>query len=126
MGRKNNAPKFRVWDSVDTTTSPTSQKTSVHQIDHISYDLVYDNTVNANLTVEYCNDADNTPTSEQEWLPINFGSVYGTVIPLVGATDTETNIVFREMPYKALRLVLSNNGGTGNITADISGQSRGA
>lgn len=120
MGRKNNGPKYQLWSAVDTATNPTSEATSVHQVDHVCYELEYGAAVNALISVEFSNDPDNAPI--KTWRAVEFGQS----IALNGAVDTQTNIVFREMPFKSLRLKITNTGGTGNISAWISSQTRGA
>lgn len=122
MGRKLNAPKYQIWDQVDTATNPTSISTSVKQIDHVCYEVSYDSTVLASLGVQFSNDDETTPPASWVWRDVEFGQA----VTLDGSLDTETNVVFREMPYKNLRLKVTNAGGTGNITAFISGQGRGA
>lgn len=120
MSRKQRAPKYRIWNAQDTTTNPTSTETGVKQLDSILYEITVDGTVNATLEVQGSTDDDNTPSK-------SFGSLdFGQTLTLVGATDTQYQVLVRDNTFNFLRLKITNNGGTGNITAHVSGVSKGA
>ena len=120
MSRKQRAPKYTIWSAVDTTTNPISTETGTKQLDSILYEITIDPTVNATLRVEGSTDADNAVTK-------TFGELdFGTTLTLVGATDTQYQVLIRDNTFNFLRLSVSNNAGTGNITAHVSGVSKGA
>jgi hypothetical protein len=120
MSRKQRAPKYTVWSAVDTTTSPTSTETGVKQLDSILYEITIGASVNATLEVEGSTDADNAPAK-------TFGALdFGQALTLLGSTDTSYQVLIRDNTFNFLRLKLTNNGGTGNITAHVSGVSKGA
>lgn len=120
MSRKQRAPKYTIWSAIDTTTSPTSDPTGTKQLDSILYEITIDPTVNATLKVEGSTDADNAVTKTFSELD------FGTSLALVGATDTQYKVLIRDNTFNFLRLALTNNTGTGNITAHVSGVSKGA
>lgn len=122
MSRKQRAPKYTVWSAVDTTTAPTSTPTGVKNLDTVLYDITVAAAVNALLTVQGSTDPDGTPDAARTFETLDFGST----LPLVGASDTKYQVLVRDNPFTFMRLVLANNGGTGNITATVSGVSKGA
>lgn len=120
MSRKQRAPKFNIWNAEDTTSVTVSIETGTKQLDSILYEISVDATVNATLRVEGSTDADNAPAK-------TFGELdFGQTLSLVGSSDTQYQILIRDNTFNFLRLSLTNNGGTGNITAHVSGVSKGA
>lgn len=120
MGRKLRAPKYPIWSAVDTTTSPTATETGVKQLDTVVYEITVGVAVDALLEVQGSLDDDNVTTKTFSSLDFN------QTLPLVGADETSYQILIRDNPFNFLRLKLTNNGGTGTITAYVSGVSKGA
>ncbi len=84
------------------------------------YEISLDATVVGTLEVEGSSDDDNAPIKTFE--PLDFG----TTINLNGAVSLTDEILIKENPYRFLRLKFTNNAGTGNISAFVSGNSVGA
>lgn len=120
MSRKLRAPKFPVWESEDSTTALYSVETGVKQLDTVLYELEIDAAVNGTIEVEGSTDRDEVAV--KEWSALDFG----TVISLVGSSSLKDQILIRDNTFTFLRLKFTNNGGTGNINASISGVSVGA
>jgi hypothetical protein len=118
--RKLRAPKYKLWDAVDSTTNPTSEETGVKQLDVVIYELEIDPTVNGTLKVEGSIDQENT--EPKTWSELDFG----TVITLNGGSSLKDQVIVRDNPFTFLRLKFQNSTGTGNITAHIAGVSSGA
>jgi hypothetical protein len=119
VGRKQRAPKYTIWSAVDTTTAPTSDGTGVKQLDTVLYEITVGASVNAILEVQGSTDDDNEPKT--------FSSIdFNQTLSLIGSTDTAYQVLIRDNPFNTIRLKLTNNGGTGNITAYVSGVAKGA
>lgn len=120
MSRRQIIPKFLLLDAVDSTASPTSESTVVDLVDFITYQLKIDSTVNSILQVEFCNDK--VLFQDSLFYPLDFKEV----LNLVGATEEDYTIKISNHGFKNMRLKITNNGGTGNISAWITGTSVGA
>lgn len=119
MCRRNVLKKFQLFDAVDTTTNPQSNHTSVSQLDFVTYEIVIDSGVDAILKVLYCNDEVFNASNCRE---LDFNSV----IALDSAIDTEYTLHIENPGFKWLLLEITNNGGTGDVSAWITGNVRGA
>lgn len=119
MTRRYITQKFQVL-SADSTTDPTSTETGVKNLDNVRYEITCEAGVIGTLVVEGSSDEDNTTI--KTFNPLDFG----TPITINGSLSTFDEIVIRQNPYKFLRLTFTNNAGTGNISAFISGNSAGA
>lgn len=120
MSRKLRAPKYLILNASDSTTSPISTETGVKQLDTVLYSITVGASVNAILEVQGSSDDENTFTKTFESLD------FAQTLSLNGAAETQYQIVIRDNPYAFMRLKITNNGGTGNITAYVSGVSKGA
>lgn len=120
MGRRNLLEKYQLWSSEDTTANPTSNHTDVSALDLITYEIDIDSTVNASISVEYCNDS--RISSSSVFKPLDFSQS----TTLVGSVDTDGLIHINNRGFKFLRLSVTNNGGAGNISAAITGSVVGA
>lgn len=120
MSRRQLIKKYRVLNGVDTTTNPTSQQTDVSGVDFITYELEIGSSVNAILSVQFCND--DIISSSSVFRPLDFQQT----LSLVGASDAFGVVHISNQGFKWLRLAIANNGGTGNVTAHITGAGRGA
>lgn len=120
MGRRNLLNKFQVLNGQDTTTDPASSSTDISGSDSITYEIEIDPTVNASLEVKYCNDL--RLTNQSVFKSLDFGQA----TTLVGATETDYLVHITNQAFRHLKLVISNNGGTGNVSAWVSGAVKGA
>jgi hypothetical protein len=120
MSRKLRANKYAVLSAADSATDPVSLETGVKQLDTIIYDIDIDATVNAGLEVE--GTIDDESVASKSYSAIDFG----TPINLVGSVETKHVVMIRDNPFTHIRLKVTNNGGTGNITAHVAGVSKGA
>lgn len=119
MGRRSIIREFQVLSDSDSTTNPDSTQTDVSGVDFITYRLAIGAAVNANFQVKFMN-GDQFNASQAEAL--NFGQT----LSLVGATDQDCMVVIENKGFKWMYLDVTNNGGTGNINAWITGTVRGA
>lgn len=119
MGRRNIIREYQVLSNSDTTTSPDSAQTDVSSVDFITYRIAVGATVNASVSVKFMN-AEIFSAADAEAL--NFGQT----LSLVGATDQDYMITVENKGFKWMFLDIANNGGTGNVSAWITGTSRGA
>jgi hypothetical protein len=119
MCRRNVLKKFQLFNAVDSTTNPQSEHTSVSQLDFITYEVLIDSSVNAFLKVYYCNDEVFNASNIRE---LDFGSP----VALLGSNDTEYTLHIENMGFKWLLLEVTNNAGTGDVSAWITGNVRGA
>jgi hypothetical protein len=117
MARKIIKP-FQVYSSADSTTNPTSIITDVSGIDKIKYLITVAATVVGTLEVEF-SEEENNPTT---FYPLNFG----TTLSINGASEMNYAALIDNYGFKWMRLSFTNNAGTGNINAWISGNSVGA
>ena len=119
MCRRNVLKKFQLFDAADSTLDPASGHTSVSQLDFITYENSIDASVDAVLEVQYCND--------EVFNAANLKSLdFGAPINLDGAVDTDYTIHIDNMGFKWLLLKITNNAGTGDVSAWITGNVRGA
>jgi hypothetical protein len=120
MGRRTVLEKFLLINGEDSASTVTSQSTEVSGLDNITYQIVIDSDVESTCEPEFCNDRVLSPDSE--FKPLDFGNP----LTLSGATDTDYTITIQNQGFKHLRLNISNNGGTGNINAWVTGNCVGA
>lgn len=120
MGRRTVLPKFQVFASEDTTADPESSVSDVSGVDYITYEIDIGASVDADIEVQFCNDARISDSSA--FRALNFNQT----TPLDGSSDTSGMIHVENQGFKWMRLAVSNNGGTGNISAWLSGTVRGA
>lgn len=120
MSRRHIIRKYQLLDQADTTTNPESAFTDVQQVDFVSYEFGLDATVNATLDVQYCNDERIDASSVFKDLDFN------QTLILDGSVDTDGIVHVENKGFKFLKLKITNNGGTGNIDAWITGLNRGA
>lgn len=121
MGRRNQIPKFQVWDNYDSTTSVKSLSSTVDQCDVIRYVVKVDPTVIGELFVEFTDDRSSNP-DQLSWDNLDFSQ------PLLvdGSQNTEYFFTIREHSAQKMRLSFTNNAGTGAINAWIVGVNIGA
>lgn len=119
MSRRNVLKKYQLFNNEDSSTSPTSKETDVSQLDFVTYQLSIESGVNATLLVLFSNDErfDNTNISE-----LNFGAP----IILDGSTEASYIIHIQNQGFKWLLLNVVDNGGSGNVSAWVTGNVRGA
>lgn len=119
MGRRSIIREFQVLEDSDSATNPDSTHTDVSSVDFITYRLSVDASVSASAQVKFVN-ADTFDASQAKAL--NFGET----LSLVGATDTDYMIEIENKGFKWMYLDITNNAGTGEINAWITGTTRGA
>ena len=119
MGRRSIIREFQVLTNSDSATNPDSTQTDVSSVDFITYRLAIDDSVNATVQVKFMN-ADQFDASQSEALS------FGQTLSLVGATDQDCMIIIENKGFKWMYLDITNNAGTGNINAWITGTVRGA
>jgi hypothetical protein len=120
MGRRLEIAKYQILADQDTTTNPESEPTDVSQCDNILYQLKVDSTVDGSVEVLFCNDRVLQTWSVFE--PLDFGAP----LTVVGSSDTDYMIEMNLKGIKFLKLKFTDNSGTGNISAWITGNSIGA
>lgn len=120
MSRRQIIKKYKVLDAADTNTDPQSQQTDVSGVDFITYEFDIDNTVLAELFVQYCNDDFISDSSSFKDLD------FQQPLTLDGSADTYGLVHIANQGFKWLKLYVLNQGGTGNVTAHITGAGRGA
>ena len=120
MSRRQIIKKYKVLDAVDTSTDPMSLQTDVSGVDFITYEIDLDSTVDATLKVEFCND--DFISSSSVFKELDFQQV----LSLNGSVDAYGVVHIANQGFKWLRLAITNAGGTGLISAFISGSVRGA
>jgi hypothetical protein len=120
MSRRHLIKKYKVFDNADTTTNPESLITEIAQVDNITYQIIIDSTVDAEIQVKYCND--DFISGSSVFTDLDFGSP----LMLDGSSDTDGLIHIQNKGFKFLRLSIVNNGGTGDITAFVTGTGIGA
>ena len=120
MSRRQIIKKYKVLDSADTLTDPQSIQTDVSGVDFITYEIDIDSAVLAQLFVQYCND--DFISDSSVFKDLNFQQV----LNLDGSLDSSGLVHISNQGFKWLRLYVFNLGGTGNVSAYISGTGRGA
>lgn len=119
MSRRNVLTKYQVWSSANSASITPSSETTVDQLDVIKYIIKIDPTVVCELLVQFTDDKN---TQSPTWRNLQMGQT----LSLNGATDTEYTVNIKEHSCFKLRLNTTNNSGTGNINAWISGANIGA
>jgi hypothetical protein len=119
MSRRNRVSKFLVWEGLDSASPSPSTATTTDQVDVVKYILTIDSTVVCDLLVQFTDDPQDF---NETWHDFDFGST----ISLDGSVDTEYTIYLNKPSAKKTRLNLSNNSGTGLITAYYSSSQVGA
>lgn len=120
MSRRNLIKKFVVWNNYNSSgAAAPSTNTTVDQVDDIKYIIQVDPSVDGSIEVEF---ADDKNVNDEVWLPLDFKR------PLLidGATETDYEILIEKAVSLKLRLSFTNNGGTGNIDAWVTGANIGA
>ena len=120
MSRKHEINKYLVLDAEDSTTDPESVQTDVSQVDKIAYDITVAAGVIGTLEVQFCNDR--LITNQSVFNSLDFG----TPIAINGGTDTVYRLEIDNESFKWMKLKFTDNAGTGNITASITGTTIGA
>ena len=116
MGRKNVVKSYKLYDSADITTSPTSKETSVINQDKASIDLSWSGTSPvAVVTVEARNGENET------YRTIDFGNP----INISGNTGNH-RLMFNELPFTDIRIQIAFSSGTGTVDAVITSKTVGA
>jgi hypothetical protein len=119
MSRRNTLKRHQVLAAVNSTSTQTSEKTDITGLDKITYEFLLDLPVNALLEVQVSNVS---APADADFLSLNFNQT----LSLIGSSNTTGLVHISNEGFKWLRLKTSNNGGTGNVSAWISGTSRGA
>lgn len=119
-GRRNNLRNFQVLTDGDSTSSLVSTPTDISGFDNITYQIKIDPTVDGELFVEFCNDANVNGSSVFD--PLNFSQN----LILNSAIDTEYMLKIQNHGFKWMRLSFTDNAGSGVINAWISGNTVGA
>lgn len=120
MGRRTILPKFQVFNAANTASSPESLVSEVAGVDSITYEIEIGAAVNAIIAVLFCNDA--KISSASVFRPLEFKQT----LSMVGSTDTSGMVHVKNMGFRHMKLKVTNNGGTGNISAWVSGTVEGA
>jgi hypothetical protein len=120
MGHRKILKEFSLLDQQDSTINQISKATDISGLDNVTYRIKIDSTVDAYLEVQFCNDE--VIRDDSEFYPLDFGQV----TPLDGSIDENYMVKMLNHGFKWARLVTENNGGIGNISAWITGNSVGA
>lgn len=119
MGRRNILRPFKCFESVDSTTNPTSKITDISGLDNITHLIKIGPAVIGEIFVEF--------SIEDSQNPQVFDSLsFGEQLLLSGSAETVYTTKIQNHGFKWMRLRFQNNGGTGVINAFISGNSVGA
>lgn len=119
MGRRSRIKKYQVLTDADSSTNPLSAETDISGVDFVIYQIETDVSVDAILNVYFGN---SEVFNSNEIEKLNFGQVTS----LIGATDNKYMVVIENKGFKWMLIEVENNGGTGNVSAWISGTVRGA
>lgn len=119
MSRRHVLKKYQLFNSEDSTTNPISKETDVSQLDFVTYQLSIESGVNATLVVLFSNDERFDPANVSE---LNFGAP----IVLDGATESQYVLHIQNQGFKWFLLNVIDNGGSGNVSAWVTGNVRGA
>lgn len=118
MGRRSILPSFQVLTNQDSASSFQSEPSEVEGVDTFAYDITVGASVNGSMTIQYCNERNE---SDYDWKDIDFGETTS----LNGGTETNYRFEIKNS-FKRVRLSWVNNAGTGNINAKIYGMTVGA
>jgi len=119
MSRRHVLKKYQVLDNADSTLNAVGKETDVSQLDFVTYQISIDAGVYAYLTVNFSNDERFDPANSSE---LNFGQN----IILDGATDGDYVLHIQNQGFKWMFLNVSDIGGSGNVSAWVTGNVRGA
>jgi hypothetical protein len=120
MGRRTVLEKFLLLNNQNTASTITSDPTEVSGLDNVTYEISINALADSFCEPQFCNDRILSPSSV--FKPLDFGSQ----LTLLGTTDTNYTITIKNQGFKHLRLNITNNGGTGNLSAWVTGNCVGA
>jgi hypothetical protein len=118
MGRRTILKAFQVLDDADSTTLPEGPETDVSGLDFVTYTISVDSSVSAVAGV-YVSRSDD---KDGAYFSLDFGSP----LSLNGAVDTDYIIKIENHGFKWMKINIDSSAGTGNISAWVSGNARGA
>jgi hypothetical protein len=119
MSRRHQLKRYQVITDQDSTTSDRSTETDISALDRIFYQIEIDALVDCEIEVKVCND-------DKFSVANSFSLDFEQTLALIGATDTQYNIVIENKGFKWMFIDVTNNGGTGNINAWVTGNNLGA
>jgi hypothetical protein len=116
MGRRSIIKRFQVMSAEDSTSDPESSITDVSSVDFITYEITVGALVDATLEVQVRNE------ESASFKALNFNQT----LTLDGSSDTDYMVHIENKGFKDLKLSITDNGGSGDISAWVSGTVRGA
>lgn len=120
MGRKNVVKSFDMVVSGDMSGNITSSTTDVINLDKASIYISWSGSSPVGtLTVEATNS--DPVDSNSVWRELDFGSAIS-----VSGNTGDHDLIFTELPFRAIRLVYTFSSGTGTLDATISAKTTGA
>ena len=114
MSRKHVVSKFDMMSGLSATTTQTSVKTNVEQLDSASIHIKFSAPNTGTLVVEARNGVYPEHESELNWYELAFGA------PLSLASETEAQILLKEMPFSEIRVKWVPSSGAGTMNAYLS------
>lgn len=120
MSRRSLLSKYQLLNAEDSASTLESISTDISGVDLITYQISCDSAVDSLLSVMCCNDVILSPSSI--FVALNFSAI----LSINGAIDTEYFVTVQNQGFRHIKLSFANNGGTGNISAWVSGTSVGA
>jgi hypothetical protein len=119
VSRKNIVQKFDMLKGVSAASPQTSVKTNVEQLDSASIHVKFSSVVSGTLTVEARNGS-YPEHDDSNWYPLSFGSA------LTITSETDVQILLKEMPFSEIRLKWVPSAATGIVNAFLTMKTYGA
>lgn len=124
MSRRNIIKHFKMLDGVTISANKTSERTMIESMDKAGILIEWSAGTSpvGTITVETSNSTDDEFTkSAESWREIDFGAT----INISGASGTH-QVVFTELPFRALRVKYNYTSGTATLTTTIHSNTVGA
>ena len=120
MGRKNVVKSFDMIDSADMSGNITSSTTDVINLDKASIYISWSGTSPVGTIVVEATNSDPVD-SQSVWREVNMGATIS-----VSGNSGSHDLIFTELPFRAIRLVYTATSGSGDLDATISAKTTGA
>lgn len=121
MGRKHNVSIALFDAGVDMAVPQTSKEIQTTENDKASIHLKWVAGPVGTITVEVRNGHGEGYGNAGNWYEISFGSTVA-----IGASDSEMQLIFTELPFTDLRIRYTPTSGNGTLTARLNMKSQGA
>jgi hypothetical protein len=114
MARKNVIHAFQMINSGDASADITSNPTSVVNLDVASIFISWTGTPVGEITVQAQQRKSNEDLTEADWFDIDLGATV-----TVDNTESEHQILFKQVPFTDIRVKYTSTSGTGTLNAVI-------